>query len=154
MTNQLSSRHKQVARLLVGGHTQTEIARILNVHNYTISRILRQQGIAEEVSRFNEMADVKPTACVPGIPEKIREGAQRGVAVLQQILEDKRSDPEIMRLKMNVALELLTRAGCGAIKQVQVQQATVSAVLSAEDIEEIKRQAMETLEQGCARGDS
>jgi hypothetical protein len=40
---------------------------------------------------------------VPGIPEKIQEGAFLGVDVMIQILQDERDDMEMMKLKANVA---------------------------------------------------
>jgi len=137
----LSPRHKQMARLLIGGHSQSEIARILNVNKSTVCRLLRDPLLAEELSRLQENADMGATACVPGIPEKLREGAIKGVQVLLDILEDKRSDAEMLKLKANAATELLGRAGYGQVKQVLVQKSNVTAHLTAEDIADLKRRA-------------
>jgi len=137
----LSTRHQQLARLLVGGHAQSEIARVLSVHKSTVSRLVRDPLVIGEIQRLQEMADVHSTACVPGIPEKIQEGAHMSAKVLIEILEDERDDPEMLRLKANVSLELLSRAGYGPIRQVKVEQASFSAYLTKEDIEEIKRRA-------------
>jgi hypothetical protein len=139
----LSPKHQQLARLLVGGNSQSEIARILTLNKATVSRLVHDPLVAQEVNRLKGMADANSTACVPGISEKISDGAHKGMEVLESILSDQRKDPEIMKLKANVSLELLARAGYGAIKQVQVRQESVSAILSVEDIEQIKMKAKE-----------
>ncbi len=138
---ELSSRHQQMARLLVGGHSQAEIGRMLGMHKSTVSRLMKDPAIVREVKRLQEMADVNSTTCVPGIPEKISEGAYKAIQVLQDILNDERNDPDMLKVKSNVALELLSRAGFGPKKQVNIQEASVSAHFTSEDIEEIKRRA-------------
>ena len=140
---ELSARHKQMARLLVGGNSQSEIGRLLGMHKSTVSRYVRDPLVAQEMNRLQELADVNASACVPGIPEKLQEGAHRGVEELIAILDDERTDPEILKLKQNAALEILNRTGYGAIKQVRVEQSSVSAHFTSEDIDEIKRRAIE-----------
>ena len=139
----LSARHKQMARLFVGGHSQSEIGRLLEMHKSTVSRYVRDPLVVQEMQRLQEMADVNAVACVPGIPEKIRDLALVGIEVLKEILLDERKTPEILKLKQNAALELMNRAGYGAVKQVKVEQSSVSAHFTAEEIEDIKRRAIE-----------
>ncbi len=86
------------------------------------------------------MADINSTACVPGISESIQEGAYKGAKLLIEIIDDKRTDSFMMKLKANVALELLNRAGYSPIKQVMLESASVS-YLTTEDIEEMKIRA-------------
>jgi hypothetical protein len=105
---------------------------------------MRDPLVLQEVKRLQEYADVNATSCVPGIPEKIREGAQKGAEILAAILEDERKDSDIMKLKVNVALELLSRAGYGPVKQVEVKQRSISGHYTAKDIEEIKKRARES----------
>ena len=137
----LSDRHKQVARMLVGGNSQSDIARLLGIDKSTVSRQVRDPLVINEIRRLQELADVNAVACVPGIPQKIGEGAHKGAETLIQILEDERDHPDILKLKANIALELLARAGYGGVKQVKVQQAHMSAHLTEEEIEELKRRA-------------
>ncbi|MFC1890850.1 hypothetical protein ACFLZT_00485 [Thermodesulfobacteriota bacterium] len=137
----IDPKHKQLARLLVGGNSQADIARILKLNKSTVSRYVRDPLVLKEVKRLQEIADVNATACVPGIPEKIKEGAHKGTEILQEILDDERDDPEMLKLKSNVALEFLSRAGYSAIKQVNVQQSSLSAHLTREDIDKIKLRA-------------
>jgi hypothetical protein len=137
----LSARHKQLIRLLVGGHSQSEIARILQIHKSTVSRLVREPLIVKEISRLQENGDLNAMACVPGVPEKLREGALRGVQVLLDILDDKRSDTDVLKLKANAATELLDRAGHGPVKQVRVEQSSFSMHLTSEQLADLKRRA-------------
>lgn len=141
----LNPRHRQLVRLLIGGHSQSDIARILNIHKSTVSRLVRDPLIVKEIARLQKNADLGATACVPGIPEKLREGALRGVQVLLDILADKRCDPDMLKLKANAATELLGRAGYGPVKQVRIEQSSMSAHLTREDIEELKQRARDVL---------
>ncbi|MBC8177410.1 MAG: hypothetical protein H8E19_08390 [Deltaproteobacteria bacterium] len=140
---ELSARHKQMARLLVGGHSQSEIGRLLEMHKSTVSRYVHDPLIVQEMKRLQEMADVNAVACVPGIPEKIREAAQKGIEILKEILSDTRDTPEIQRLKLNAALEVLSRAGYGPVKQVKIDQSSVFTHFTPEDIDDLKRRAVE-----------
>ena len=142
---QLSPKHQQLARFLVGGHSQTEIADLLGMHKTTVSRLIHDPLITEEIQRLQGVADNNIASCVPGISEKIAEGAHKSTEVLMTILEDTRNSPEILKLKANVALELLSRAGYGTVKQVNVRQSAITAHLTAEDIEGIKQRAAEAL---------
>jgi len=138
---QLSPRHQQLARLLVGGHSQSEIARILNVHKSTVSRLVRDPLVLNEIDRLQEMADVNTAACVPGIPEKLQKAAHLSIDIIEKILSDERDDPDMSKIKANVALDILGRAGYGIQKQVRVE--SVSTHLTSDDIAEIKRRAKE-----------
>ena len=64
------------------------------VHKSTVSRLVRDPLVLQEVRRLQDMADVHAAACVPGIPEKIREGAQKGA-----LLDDGFIIEEISRQK-------------------------------------------------------
>lgn len=141
MSGTLSPRDKQLARLIASGHSQVEAARLVSVHKSTVCRLMRDEAFLQEVQRLQAAADRDLATSLPGIPEKIREGAQEGADVLRQILADERNDAEMLRLKANVALELLSRAGYSPIKQVKVEQATISTHLTMEEIEEIKQRA-------------
>lgn len=138
---QLAPKHQQLARLLVGGHSQAEICRLLGMHKTSVSRLARDPLVAQEVKRLQALADVNSAICVPGMTDKIVESAHKGMEVLGAILEDQRIDPDIMKLKANVALELLSRAGFGPIKQLNVNQATISGHFTLDSIEEIKQRA-------------
>lgn len=138
--SKLSARHQQMARLYVGGTSQAEIAKLMDIHKSTVSRNLRDPLIRAEIGRLQKMADVHSTACVPGVSETIQEGAHKGARLLIEIIDDERMDPVMMKLKANVSLELLDRAGYAPIKQMMVESASVS-YLTAEDIEEMKIKA-------------
>ena len=139
----LSSRHQQLARLLVGGYSQAEISRTLSLHKSTVSRLVKQPLIAAEVKRLKEFADISTATSVPGMPDKISEGATRSIQVLMDILADERSEPAIMKVKALVAQDLLSRAGYGPVKQIDIRQESVSAHFTSEDIEGLKQRNIE-----------
>ena len=143
MARKISPRQQQVARLLVGGNSQNEAARIVGIDKSTVSRYVREPSFQRELQRLQELADNNASVCVPGIPEKISEGAQKGTEVLLSILADERDDLEMLKLKANVALEYLSRAGYTPVKRVQVNQTSIGAVFTSEDIERIKKRAQE-----------
>jgi len=104
---------------------------------------MKEPSVGMEIKRLQEMADVNVVTSVPGIPEKLQEGAHKGIEALIEILEDKRNDPEIMRLKSNVAVEILDRIGYGPIKQVDVKQASVSTQLTPEELKAFTKRGIE-----------
>ena len=106
-------------------------------------RYVRDPLVVQEMKRLQEMADVNAVACVTGIPEKIGEAAHKAIEVLKEILDDERKDPEIQKLRSNVAREVLSLAGYGPVKQVRIDQASVSTHFTGEEIEDIKRRAIE-----------
>ena len=137
----LSEKHFQLARLLVGGHSQSEAARMLGLHKSTVSRLVRDPLVIDKIKKLQEMADINAASCVPGIPDRLQNGAHRSVDALMDILDDERTDSDIMKIKANVALEILGRAGYGVFKQVKVESMSTNQYLTSEDIEEIKRRA-------------
>lgn len=138
----INPRHRRLAQLIVGGNSQSQCARILSVDKSTVSRWMKEPSVGTEIKRLQELADVNVVTSVPGIPEKLQEGAHKGIEALIEIIDDKRNDPEIMKLKSNAAVEILDRAGYGAIKQVKVEQASISTYLTAEEIEQFKERGI------------
>lgn len=59
-----------------------------------------------------------------------------------EILNDERDEPSVLRVKAIVAQDLLSRAGYGPVKQIDIRQATVNAHFSSEDIEKLKQRAI------------
>ena len=101
------------------------------------------QALPADLSkRLQEMADVNTTTSVPGMPDKLSEGAYRSIQVLMEILEDERTDPAMMRVKAMVAQDLLGRAGYGPVKQIDVRQQHISTHLTKEDIIEMRNIAL------------
>jgi phage terminase small subunit len=142
----INPRHKRLAQLIVGGYSQSQCAKLFDVDKSTISRWMKTPSVLAEIERLQDIADVNVVRSVPGMTEKLQEGAHKGIEALIEILEDKRNDPEIMRLKSNAAVEILDRAGYGPIKHVNVQQASISTHLTAEEIEEFKQRGMKALQ--------
>jgi len=137
----LTSRHQQLARLLVGGYSQTEISRTLDLHKSTVCRLVKQPLIATEVNRIKELADVSTATSVPGMPDKISERATRSIQVLMGILDDERNEPAIIKVKALVAQDLLSRAGYGQVKRIDIRQETAVAHFTSEDLAELTARA-------------
>jgi hypothetical protein len=108
---------------------------------------MKEPSVATEIERLQELADMNVITPVPGIPEKLQEGAHKGIDALIEIIEDKRDDPEILKLKSNAAIEILNRAGYGPIKQVQVQQESSSFQLTREELEAFKERGMRAVKE-------
>ena len=138
----MNPRHKRLAQLIVAGNSQSQCARIFGVDKSTVCRWMKEPSVGMEIKRLQEMADVNVVTSVPGIPEKLQEGAHKRIEALIKILEDKRNDPDMMKLKSHVAVEILDRVGYGPIKQVQVEQAFVSYQLTREELEEFKKRGV------------
>jgi len=118
----------------LAGNSQSQCARLFGVDKSTVCRWMKEPSVGMEIKRLQEMADVNVVTSVPGMTEKLQEGAHKGIEALIEILEDKRNDPEIMKLKSNAAMEILDRAGYGPIKQVDVKQESVSYQLTPEQL--------------------
>ena len=141
-TVNMNPRHRRLAQLIVSGNSQSQCAKIFDVDKSTVCRWMKEPSVGMEIKRLQEMADVNVVTSLPGIPEKLQEGAHKGIEALIEILEDKRSDPEIIKLKSNAAVEILDRAGYGPIKQVDVKQASVSYQLTPEELEAFKKRGL------------
>jgi hypothetical protein len=139
----MNPRHRRLSQLIVAGNSQSQCARIFDVDKSTVCRWMKEPSVGMEIKRLQEMADVNVVTSVPGIPEKLQEGAHKGIEALIEILEDKRNDPEIMKLKSHVAVEILDRTGYGPIKQVDVKQESVSYQLTPEEIKEFNKRGIE-----------
>ena len=50
----LSNKHKQLARLLVQGHTQSEAARLIGLHKSTVCRLMREPLVINESIGFRK----------------------------------------------------------------------------------------------------
>jgi len=141
----LAPKHQQLARLLVAGNSQAEAARLLSMDKSTVSRLSRDPLVHQEIKRLQTFADSNVAVSAPGVPEKISEGAQRSIEVLLEILEDERTDHDILKLKANVSCEILNRAGFVAVKQMRVESASVSTFLTPEELDGMKNRALEEL---------
>ena len=140
MLEKIDNRRRQAARLRVLGHKSADIARQLGVHKTTITRWSQSEAFKREVNKLSEIADnsfMSPAANDTQI--RLIEIAATAVDVLGDILKDERSDVQMMKLKMGVAVEVLSRAGFSPIQRVDVKKQSVSATVSSEQIAELKR---------------
>jgi hypothetical protein len=105
----------------------------------TVCLLQRDPLVQQELGRLQEAADAKVIENIPGIIDRLQVGAMRGLDVLLDILADPSTTVDMIKLKANVALELLSRTGYGPVKQIQVGRQSVSMHATLEEIEEFKR---------------
>ncbi len=125
--------HQEICRLLILGKTNREIAYELGVSesmvSYTInSEIVKRQLEVMRGARDKESFDVAV---------EIKKFAPVALKILQEIAQDPNSSP---RHKIQIATDMLDRAGFGAPKKVEAQH--LHAHLTADDIKELKLRAL------------
>lgn len=113
----------------------------MGLHKSTVCYLVKQPLITTEVNRIKELANVSTATSVPGMPDKLSEGATRFIQVLIEILDDERSEPAIIKVKVLVAQDLLSHAGYGPVKQIDIRQETAVAHFTSEDLEELTARA-------------
>jgi hypothetical protein len=131
----LWERQREIARRLVVGDRQCDIARDLNMTPGRMSIICNSTIFKKYLGSISERREEK--AC--DISEKIRKGAELGVTVLYDALS---SNDAHISLKAKIAQDFLDREGHGKVSTVKTE---VTHVLTAGKIEELKRLRAERL---------
>lgn len=129
---EMSQKHHEIARLLVMGNSGRRIGEYLGVSDSMISNVKNSPVVQEQMSFLSAKKDV----AVVKVQEQIALALPKCVAYLSGTIED----PDIhAALRSKNAFGLLAAGGHGATKNVNVKG--VHAVLSADDIKEIREQA-------------
>lgn len=133
----LWERHKEIARLLVSGVSQQEIAKRLSLSESWVSIVCNSPIFQQYLSSLRGrvevgLADVRAT---------INEGAVQSATLLLNMLK---KDDVNHQTKAKIAFDFLDRAGYGAIKTVRNENLTVT--MTSSDIEEIKQNRERLLE--------
>ena len=124
--------HHEMIRLAALGLHQRDIAQITgrtpqNVHDVLSSPI---------VQRRLEMLQAQADGATIDVMEALQEDAVRSLELLQEV----RDAPDApIKLRVQVACDLLSRAGYGRVQKVQA--AVAHGFLTSEKIEEIKARA-------------
>lgn len=130
---ELWGRHKDVLRRVALGQSNVEIAKDTGLCLSTVSSTRRSTLGRAYHDELQARAD--------GVTEKllirIKEEAPRALAVLTGIMEN-HTTPEAVRAR--AAMDLLDRAGLGAVKRVE--QRNLDLRLSLDDINELKQRAV------------
>lgn len=128
-------RHHQMARLLLLGYGNQEVAELLGCSPQNVSDVRNSPIFLEKLEALRERADEAAIS----IGARLEKGAHRSLALLEQIRDGEATND--IKLRAQVAQDLLDRAGHGKIQKVEGRHAI--AHLDAEALERIKRLAHE-----------
>jgi len=131
---EMSARHHEIARLLVLGKKNVEVAKILGVSPMMVSNVRNSPQVIEQMSFLSAKKD----AAVVEISEQIAEALPKCVKFLADSIEDENVSDH---LRSRNAFGLLASGGYGPSKNVNIKG--VHAILSADDIRDIRNQAAE-----------
>lgn len=131
----LWERQKEIARRLVAGHRQIDIARDYGMTPGRMSVICNSPVFKQYLA---SLASIREERAVD-IGKTIREGAETGAQLLVDILSN---DNAHISLKAKVAMDLLDREGHGKISTVRAE---VTHHLTGDRIAELKKAREEKL---------
>lgn len=129
---EMSARHHEIARRLLLGQSNVDIARDLGITPTSVSIVRNSPVVIEQLSFLSAKRDVKAMR----ISEQIAESLPMCVKYLKETIEDAEISDN---LKSRNAFGLLAAGGHGATKNVNVRG--VHAVLTPSDIQEIRKEA-------------
>ena len=124
--------HHEMMRLAICGWKQSDIARHLNVSEAMVTYTLNSEIVRKQMSIMQGARD----ADALDVAIEIKRLAPLALQRLKEVLQDEAAQA---RLRVDVAKDLLDRAGYAPIKQVEGKMFNVH--LTAEDIEDIKARA-------------
>jgi hypothetical protein len=136
LTN-LTERHREMARRLVLGERQIDVARTMGITPPRMSDISRSPVFMAYMRELSELRDLD-------VKEAVRQGAIDGIRYLLRILEE--GTPENMdsdvKDKIRVAHDFLDREGSAPrLRARQSVNRNIGFNLTATDIERIKTKA-------------
>ncbi len=129
---EMSGKHHEIARRLVLGQKNVDIARDLGVSPMMVSNVRNAPVVKEQMSFLSAKKD----QITMQISEQIAETLPKCVKFLTESIED----PEVNNsLKSRNAFGLLAAGGYGPSKSVNIKG--VHQILTAADIDEIRNEA-------------
>jgi len=132
LVKDLNERHHEIARLVVLGYKNNEIATMLHLNYAFVSSVRNAPQVKEQIS-FMRAARDKDTV---DIAKQIKEALPECIRYLSETIPD----PEVSdHIRSKNAFGLLAIGGHTATKNVNIKG--VHAVLTADDIKEIRDNA-------------
>lgn len=125
----LWERHKEIARRLVAGDRQKDIADDMKITYSRMSIICNSPAFKNQLERLSMGAD----AGALDVQDRVTALSVDAMAVLEDVLQNGEDLPK--KLQVDVARDIMDRAGYGAVKKT----ATITATLGAEDIAEMRK---------------
>ena len=131
----LWERHKEIMRRLVAGDRQVDIARDLQMTQSRMSIICNSPAFKTQLERLSIGADNNAL----DVQDRVTALSSDAMSVLEDVLQNGEGVPK--RLQVEVAKDIMDRAGHGAVKKT----ATITATLGAEDIAEMRERRERTI---------
>lgn len=125
---QMWERHHQIARLLVLGWSNMQVATHLGITPQTVSNARNNPEVKRQIDLLSARADNS----IVDVSKRIQDLAPRALNVMEEVMDD--AEFSTRRL---AAKDILEMAGYKAISRLAI----ATARLSAEDIEDIKARA-------------
>lgn len=129
--------HKEIARRLLLGERQMDIARDMKLSQNWISIVCSSPAFIKYLDGLRARTEVG----ISDVRKEITAGAVEGIKVLRSLLT---SSNEQIQLK--AATDLLDRDGFGAVKRVE-QQVSGTVHLTADRLEELKARRNQMLQE-------
>jgi hypothetical protein len=123
--------HHEIKRMLLLGMKHVDIARELGVSEVTVSYTANSSIVKRELDLMNAARDMETV----NLSQRIQEIAPKALKRMEELLESKTE-----KILLATAKDLLDRAGYGAVQKV----AGIHAMLSKDDLEEMKRRARQS----------
>lgn len=131
----LWERHKEIARRLVAGDRQKDIADAMKITYSRMSIICNSPAFKSQLERLSIGADNGAL----DVQDRVTALSSDAMAVLEDVLQNGDHLPK--KLQVDVARDIMDRAGHGAVKKT----ATITATLGADDIAEMHKRRERTI---------
>ena len=130
-------RHHNMKRLAVLGLSYRQIARACGVSEATVANVLSSPVMKQQLSLMQSAADSEAL----DVNAKLQKMAEKAVDLLDKALSDEEAP---LGLRAKIAMDALDRTGHP--KHTAISGAIVHAHLTKDDIDKIKNEAIERLE--------
>lgn len=127
--------HHEIVRRLVLGQKNSEIAKALNVTPVMVSYTRNSKVVRKQLDLMNAARDAETI----DVSRRIRENGPAALELLEDIIED-HGETHGIALAARTAESMLDRGGYEAPKRIE----GVVAHFTGEEIEELKKQALES----------
>lgn len=132
----LWERHKEIIRRLIAGDRQKDIADDLGMSYSRMSIICNSPAFRNELERKSLGADSNAL----DVQDRVTALSIDAMSVLEDVLQNGENIPK--KLQVEVAKDIMDRAGHGAVKKT----ATLTATLGADDIAEMRKRSERTID--------
>ena len=131
----LWERHKEIMRRLVAGDRQVDIAKDLQMTQSRMSIICNSPAFKTQLERLSMGADNNAL----DVQDRVTALSIDAMSVLEDVLQNGDDLPK--KLQVEVAKDIMDRAGHGAVKKTAVLNAT----LTADDLEDMRMRSAKTI---------